>query len=92
VVKFSGQNFLFTGTCVFGTRKECQSATEKLGGRCEGSVTKRLSYLVLGTYVTDSWAHETFGRKIEKAMAYRNDAIPILIITEEHWASSGGLK
>jgi NAD-dependent DNA ligase len=92
IVAFPGQSFLFTGTCVFGTRKECQAATEKLGGSCASGVTKSLNYLVLGTYVTDSWAHETFGRKIEKAMAYRIDGVPLSIITEEHWANSGGLR
>ena len=91
-VSFSRRVFLFTGTCVFGTRKECQIATEGLGGTCASGVTKSLNYLVIGTYVTDSWAHETFGRKIEKAMAYRNDGIPLSIITEEHWANSGGLR
>jgi NAD-dependent DNA ligase len=89
-VAFPGRTFLFTGTCVFGTRKECQAATERLGGACESGVTKSLNYLVLGTYVTDSWAHETFGRKIEKAMKYRNEGFPLSIITEEHWANSGG--
>ena len=34
IVSFPGKVFLFTGTCVFGTRKECQDATEKLGGTC----------------------------------------------------------
>jgi len=91
-VAFAGRSFLFTGTCVFGTRKQCQEATEKLGGNCASGVTKSLNYLVLGTYVTDSWAHETFGRKIEKAMAYRNEGVPLSIITEEHWANSGGLR
>lgn len=92
VVSFTGKVFLFTGTCVFGSRKQCQEATERLGGTCASGVTKSLNYLVLGTYVTDSWAHETFGRKIEKAMAYRNDGVPLSIITEEHWANAGGLR
>jgi NAD-dependent DNA ligase len=91
-VAFPGKNFLFTGTCVFGTRKECQLATEKLGGVCASGVTKSLNYLVLGTYVTDSWAHESFGRKIEKAMMYRNEGVPLSIVTEEHWANFGGLR
>lgn len=91
IVTFPGKIFLFTGTCVFGTRKECQDATKNLGGICASSVTKSLNYLVLGTYVTDSWAHETFGRKIEKAMAYRNEGVPLHIISEEHWASAGNL-
>lgn len=67
-IAFEGSSFLFTGTCVFGTRKECIQATEALGGIAAKSVNKTLNYLVLGTYVTDSWAHESFGRKIEKAV------------------------
>lgn len=88
-ILFESKSFLFTGTCAYGTRKECQLATENLGGINAKSVTKNLDYLVLGTYVTDSWAHETFGRKIEKAMEYRNSGLPLIIITEEHWANEG---
>ena len=88
---FPGMTFLFTGTCAFGTRSQCQAAIETLGGLNAGSVTKPLNYLVLGTYVTDSWAHETFGRKIEKAMEYRNSGVPLVIVTEEHWIGEAGL-
>ena len=90
-VEFPGRTFLFTGTCAFGTRTQCQEATIALGGVCVKGVTKKLNYLVLGTYVTDSWVHEVFGRKIEKAMQYRDDGIPIAIVSEEHWANSGNL-
>ena len=90
-VEFAGKNFLFTGTCAFGTRKQCQEAIESLGGINSKGVTKKLDYLVLGTYVTDSWAHESFGRKIEKAMEYRDSGLPLVIITEEHWANEAGL-
>lgn len=90
-VWFPDKSFLFTGTCAFGTRKQCQEATERLGGISAKNVTKDLDYLVLGTYVTDSWAHETFGRKIEKAMAYREQGAPLVIIKEEHWAIAGNL-
>jgi len=91
-VKFKDMSFLFTGTCAFGTRKQCKEATDSLGGINAKSVTKSLNYLVLGTYVTDSWAHENFGRKIEKAMEYRDSGIPLVIITEEHWANESGLS
>jgi NAD-dependent DNA ligase len=90
-VTFQGMTFLFTGTCAFGTRKQCQVATESLGGATAKGVTKSLNYLVLGTYVTDSWVHENFGRKIEKAMTYREKGVPLMIITEEHWANEGKL-
>ncbi|MEQ5836707.1 NAD-dependent DNA ligase [Marinobacter sp. NFXS9] len=45
---FEGSKFLFTGTCAFGTRKQCQAAIEDLGGVNVGGVTKSLDYLVLG--------------------------------------------
>jgi NAD-dependent DNA ligase len=90
-VSFTSRSFLFTGTCAFGTRRQCQEATESRGGVLAKGVTKTLNYLVLGTYVTDSWAHETFGRKIEKAMKYRESGIPLAIITEKHWADAGKL-
>ena len=88
-VIFEGMEFLFTGTCAYGTRKQCQAANESLGGINARGVTRSLNYLVLGTYVTDSWAHETYGRKIEKAMIYRNEGVPLIIITEEHWVNEG---
>jgi NAD-dependent DNA ligase len=90
-VTFKGMEFLFTGTCVYGTRKQCQAAIESLGGINSKSITKNLDYLILGTYVTDSWAHETYGRKIEKAMNYRGEGVPLAIITEEHWINEGNL-
>jgi NAD-dependent DNA ligase len=90
-VSFNQKVFLFTGTCAYGTRRQCHEATEALGGLIADGVTKKLDYLVLGTYVTDSWAHESYGRKIEKAMEYRDNGLPLVIITEEHWANSGNL-
>ena len=91
-VSFNEKVFLFTGTCVFGTRKQCNEATEELGGVIATSVTKSLDYLVLGTYVTNSWIHENYGRKIEKAMEYRSKGLPLAIITEKHWANSGNIS
>lgn len=87
---FEGSKFLFTGTCAFGTRKQCQAAIEDLGGVNVGGVTKSLDYLVLGTYVTDSWAHENYGRKIEKAVDYRSSGVPLAIVSEEHWLVQAG--
>ena len=91
-ITFKDNHFLFTGTCVYGTRRDCNSAIEQLGGINAKSVNKKLNYLVLGTYVTDSWIHESYGRKIEKAMQYRDEGVPISIITEEHWVNEGGLS
>lgn len=88
---FSGKSFLFTGTCAFGTRKQCNAAIVELGGINANSVTQKLDFLVLGTYVSDSWIHESFGRKIEKAVEYRNSGLPLSIISEEYWLQQSGL-
>jgi NAD-dependent DNA ligase len=88
IVTFDKKCFVFTGTCAFGTRTQCHQATEALGGIVATGIKKTVNYLVLGTYVTDSWAHETYGRKIEKAMQYRQQGIPLAIVTEEHWANA----
>ena len=90
-VIFPGRCFVFTGTCVYGTRAQCHQATEALGGVIATGINKSVAYVVLGTYVTDSWAHETYGRKIEKAVQYREQGVPLAIITEEHWAKAGHL-
>ena len=90
-ITFLNRSFLFTGTCVYGTRRQCQEAIDSLGGINTNGVTKKLDYLILGTYVTDSWAHENYGRKIEKAMDYRASGIPLMIVTEDHWIIEANL-
>lgn len=90
-VKFKDKNFLFTGTFVYGIRKNCQKLVLELEGQVSKSVTKNLDYLVIGSYVTDSWIHETFGRKIEKAVKYREEGVPLKIISEDLWIKSAGI-
>ncbi|NND81302.1 MAG: NAD-dependent DNA ligase [Gammaproteobacteria bacterium] len=91
-IEFTQNSFLFTGTFAFGTRAQCIAVIESLGGKAAKSVTKSVNYLVLGSYVTDSWAHENFGRKIEKAMKYRSAGVPLAIVSEEHWANCGNIR
>ena len=86
-VVIPGKSFVFTGTGVFGTRKMMQEATERTGGTVMKAVTLKTDYVVLGTYVTPAWAHQSFGRKIEKAMEYRDTRTTKLkIVHEEDWA------
>lgn len=90
-VEFTGKVFLLTGTFAYGSRKSCEQLIGSLGGVNSGGVTKKVNYLILGTYVTDSWAHENFGRKIEQAIEYRSSGVPLAIVTEEHWLKQAGL-
>ena len=78
--------FVFTGTGVFGTRKMMQDATIRAGGAVERNVTKQTNFVVLGTYVTPAWVHQSFGRKIEKAMEYRDQkGTGLQIVHEKDW-------
>lgn len=87
LVDLDGNLFCFTGTFLYGTRAACHKATESAGGVAAKGITKKLNYLVIGTNTTQSWANTSFGRKIEKAVDYRNSGIPLAIISEACWIS-----
>lgn len=86
-LSFMGKKFCMTGTFGFGSRADCEKQLIKLGAE-HGSLTKTTNYLVIGIYATDSWAHSSYGRKIEKAVAMRADGVPIHIVSETHWVRS----
>ena len=82
--------FCFTGTFHYGNRKACKKAVIDRGG-LTGNITKKLDYLVIGEYATESWLHSAFGHKIIKATGYRDEGTGLSILSERHWASSLGL-
>ena len=87
-IEFAERRFCFTGTFAYGSRNQCANLIEALGGIHARTVTMKLDYLVLGVYVTPSWAHEAFGRKIETAMRYRDERDRnIAIVSERHWTA-----
>ena len=62
----AGKTFVITGTLAAMSREEAQAQIERLGGKVTGSVSKKTSYLVVGTDA---------GSKLEKARALgRRDA------------------
>ena len=91
-VTFPGKRFAFTGTFAYGGRSDCERAVHRRGGECIGNVRKDLDYLVLGRYVTPGWVHESWGRKIEKAIAYRERGLPVAIVGELHWREQGQIN
>jgi NAD-dependent DNA ligase len=85
-LSFSGRLYCFTGTFIYGQRKDCERAIHERGGQC-GSLTRKTDVLVIGAYATDSWKHSAFGNKIVKASGWRDEGRPISIVAEEHWTS-----
>jgi NAD-dependent DNA ligase len=83
-LSFPGVNYCFTGTFNFGTRQACHDAVEARGAAA-GSLNKSTDVLVIGVYATESWRHSSFGNKIMKAAEWRENGVPISIVSEEHW-------
>ena len=86
-VIFSGSMFCLTGDFVFAPREVCEKEIEKRGGQVGKNVTKKLQYLVVGGLGSAEWKHGSFGTKIEKAIQYKREGLPIWIVHEDKWAS-----
>lgn len=88
-IVLAGKRFCFTGKFAFGSRGRCEAAVVDCGGEVINDITKSLDYLVLGVGVSKDWKHETYGRKIEKALQMRaaGSERPI-IVAEADWVAA----
>jgi NAD-dependent DNA ligase len=84
-IEFPDMHYVFTGTFYFGTRERCEAAIAERGGMCGSSISLATDYLVIGTLATGAWQFSTHGRKIEKAIKYREEGAAIAIVNEECW-------
>jgi NAD-dependent DNA ligase len=86
-IVFEGRSFCFTGVFVYGNgdRGQCEAAVRSRGGYCYERPNRDLNYLVVGNFVEPAWAHQTYGRKIENALALKSAGAGCKIISEEHW-------
>lgn len=86
-VVFEGSTFCVTGKFAYGPRSEVEKLILDRGGELTKSVTKSLDYLVIGTFSSKDWIHSSHGRKIEKAVEYRDSGVALAIISEDHFVS-----
>lgn len=84
------QNVCHSGEFLYGTRAKCEQLTNLAGGRPVGTITRKVAYLVIGTNVSQAWAHTSYGRKIEQAVELQSDGHPIHIISERRWLQALG--
>jgi hypothetical protein len=82
---FRNMTFCFTGSFLFGTRAACERIVLSLGAMPVDRVSKKLDYLIIGTFVEPSWANTSYGRKIEAAVKHRGNGSSICIASEYHW-------
>lgn len=85
---FKNMSYCFTGRFIFGTRAACERTILELGGMAVDNITKRLDYLVVGSMIEPLWANTTFGRKIEKAMLYKDEGSELAIVSERQWSDA----
>ena len=86
-ITFEGRSFCLTGVFEFygGNRDQCEEAIRARGGVCWQHPNHDLDYLVIGTFVEGSWAHEGYGRKIEKTLECKRTGTICKIVSEAHW-------
>lgn len=84
-IAFDARLFCLTGKFIYGSRRKCEAAILNHGGKIAGGVLKNLDYLIVGTLASRDWAYTAHGRKIEKAVSYRDEGAQILIVAEERW-------
>src|SRR6266850_193705 len=87
-ITFSGFNFCVTGEFVFGPRERVVETITDRGGHVQESITKKLNYLLVGVRGGDEWKRGSYGTKIEKAIEYKRDGVPLYIVREDTWSAA----
>lgn len=88
IIEFTGKRFCFTGKFVYGTRAKCQQIVIDRGAEISKNVVQKLDYLVIGELASRDWINTSHGRKIEKAVSFKEKGFPVQIVQEEIWVSS----
>lgn len=84
-LEFANKRYCFTGTFAFGTRQKCEAAVEARGAH-HGGIARKTDYLIVGSDLTDSWKHSSFGTKIREATAWNASGVSqVAIIREVDW-------
>jgi len=87
-ISWDGEIYVFTGRFAFGTRAHCAREVTSRGGQVDDSVTRRTSFLVVGTFSSEDWATTSYGRKIQRAAELRDAGLALRIVGEDHWANA----
>jgi hypothetical protein len=80
--------YVFTGRFAYGTRATCEREVAARGSACESNVTRRMSFMIVGTFGSRDWVQTSYGRKIQRAVELRNSGFAVRIVGEDHWAGT----
>ncbi|QPJ98929.1 BRCT domain-containing protein [Enterobacter mori] len=83
-INLEGKVFCLTGVFLAGKRSHVEDIVKRSNALISNTVTKKIDYLVIGTLSSRDWRFSSHGRKIEKAVSYRdNDGVSLKVISEE---------
>ena len=81
-ISFAGKIFCFTGESLRAKRAEIADIIDSLGGTLRSSVSAKTDYLIVGNSGNPCWAYACYGRKIEEAVALRQEGAKVVIVNE----------
>lgn len=84
-LQLNGAVICLTGKFLYGSRSSCAEEIKAAGGIIVDDITQKVDYLIIGTLSSRDWRYQSYGRKIEKAIEYRENGGSLKIISEELW-------
>lgn len=81
-ISFAEKIFCFTGESLRAKRAEIADIINSLGGTLRSSVSAKTDYLIVGNSGNPCWAYACYGRKIEEAVALRQEGSKVVIVNE----------
>ena len=91
-IEFEGRRFCVTGAGPPAARSRLARAVAQLGGVPVLHVERNLDYLVVAAERDVAWAFSAFGRKVEEAIALRQEGLPVSIVHEDDfWKAAAAL-
>lgn len=84
---FAGNECVFAGHFVWGTRRRCEQAVIARGGVFARKVSERTNIVIVGELGDPDWERSRFGADIAEAVKQRAAGARLVIVDEEHWVS-----
>jgi len=85
---YPGNEFVISGNFAFGPRDVVIDAIRTRGGLTNPNPRHSTRYLIVGSFVSEGWAHGNYGRKIEAAIEIRKTVKNLAIVSEDDWRAS----
>lgn len=83
ICEIKDQVFCLTGDFEFGDKYDVELFILAHGGTVSAQMSKKVNYLLVGAYGSHRWAYGNYGKKVERAYAYRTAGQPVEILLEK---------